>query len=57
MGQNLASQPDPADVRTELGSLMTRLSACGASCPAERTPTIVKSVCAALLGSAVMAVQ
>ena len=57
MGQNLASQPDPADVRTELGSLMTRLSACGTSCPAERTPTIVKSVCAALLGSAVTAVQ
>jgi hypothetical protein len=57
LGQDLASQPDPADVRTELGSLMTRLSACGASCPAERTPTIVKSVCAALLGSAVMAIQ
>ena len=57
MGLNLASQPDPADVRTELGGLMTRLSACGAACPAGRTPTVVKSVCAALLGSAATAIQ
>jgi len=57
MGLNLASQPDPTDVRTELGSLITKLTACGSSCPSGRTPTVVKSVCAALLGSAVTVVQ
>lgn len=57
MGQGLASQPVAADVRAELGGLMSRLSSCGASCPAGRTPTIVKSVCAALLGSAATALH
>ncbi len=50
---NLGTDPNPADVRTELDSLITRLAACGNSCPAGRTPTIVKATCAALLGSAV----
>jgi hypothetical protein len=57
VGANLASQPDPVAVRDELGSLMTKLTDCGASCPAGRTPTVVKSVCAALLGSAVTAIH
>jgi hypothetical protein len=49
---NLATDPDPVAVRSELDSLITSLAACGASCPAGRTPTIVKATCAALLGSA-----
>jgi hypothetical protein len=53
MRTNLGTDPNPADVRTELDSLITRLAACGNSCPAGRTPTIVKATCAALLGSAV----
>jgi hypothetical protein len=49
----MVTDPDPTDVRTELDSLITRLTACGSSCPAGRTPTVVKATCAALLGSAV----
>jgi hypothetical protein len=49
----LATDPDQADVRTELGALITKLTSCGNSCPAGRTPTVVKATCAALLGSAV----
>ena len=52
MRANLATDPDPVAVRGELDSLMTKLAACGGSCPAGRTPTIVKATCAALLGSA-----
>jgi len=36
---------------------MTRLTACGTSCPAGRTPIVVKATCAALLGSAVTLVH
>ena len=50
---NMATDPDPTDVRNELDSLITRLTACGASCPAGRTATVVKATCAAMLGSAV----
>jgi hypothetical protein len=50
---NMGTDPDPADVRNELDSLITRLTACGSSCPAGRTPTVVKATCAAMLGSAV----
>jgi hypothetical protein len=53
MGANLGTEPNPTDVRSDLDALITRLSSCGASCPAGRTPTIVKATCAALLGSAV----
>lgn len=48
----LASQPDPAAVRTELNALMDRLAQRGAS-----TSTILKAACAAVTGSAGMLVQ
>jgi hypothetical protein len=53
MRTNLGTDPKPAEVRADLDALITRLAACGTSCPAGRTPTIVKASCAALLGSAV----
>jgi hypothetical protein len=48
----VATEPDAAGVRSDLDTLITRLSACGSACPAGRTETIVKASCAALLGSA-----
>lgn len=48
----LASQPDPAAVRTELDRLMTNLAGRGAS-----PPTVVKAACAAVAGSAGMLVH
>jgi hypothetical protein len=39
-------------VRSDLDALITRLSSCGGSCAADRTKTVVKASCAALLGSA-----
>ncbi len=57
MAQNVATEPGAAEVRAEIDNLITRLSACGSSCPAGRTGTIVKASCAALLGSAVTLVH
>ena len=57
VGTNVASQPDVADIETEVGALIDRLANCGGPCPSDRTPTIVKASCAALLGSAVILVQ
>jgi hypothetical protein len=57
VSQNVATEPDVADVRTELDSLITKLTACGGSCPAGRTATVVKATCASLLGSAVTLVN
>jgi hypothetical protein len=57
LAQGVATEPDVAAVRGELDALITRLSACGGSCPAGRTGTIVKASCAALLGSAVTLVH
>ena len=57
VGQNLSTDPVPAEIRTELDQLITRLTACGGSCPTGRTETVVKSTCAALLGSAVTLVH
>jgi hypothetical protein len=57
MRSNVATEPDAAGVRSDLDALITRLAACGNSCPAGRTPTIVKATCAALLGSAVTLVN
>jgi hypothetical protein len=50
---NLGTDPNPVEVRGDLDGLITQLTACGASCPAGRTPIVVKATCAALLGSAV----
>jgi len=49
---NVATEPDAAGVRSDLDDLITRLSSCGGSCAADRTETVVKASCAALLGSA-----
>jgi cytochrome c553 len=57
MRANLATEPDTTAVRGDLDSLITRLTACGSSCPAGRTPTVVKATCAALLGSAVTLIE
>ncbi|MDG5500963.1 LamG domain-containing protein [Marinobacter sp. BGYM27] len=57
VGTGLTSQPDEADMRTELDSLMQSLSSCSGTCDAERTATVVKATCAAVLGSAVTLVQ
>ena len=57
VGQNIGSEPTEAEVRTEVDALMTRLSACGAGCAVDRTETIVKASCAAVLGSAVTLLQ
>lgn len=52
IGTNLPSQPDDADVSTELDALITKLANNGAS-----TATVTKAVCAAVLGSAAVTVQ
>ncbi len=52
VGSGLATQPSSAEVRAELEALMGRLTSCGAGCAADRTATIVKASCAAVLGSA-----
>jgi hypothetical protein len=54
---NMASQPTPAQSKTELNTLIDRLTACGGSCAADRTPVVVKATCAAALGSAGMLLQ
>jgi hypothetical protein len=53
----VATQPDKALVYNELDSLTTRLSICDGTCTQERTRTIAKASCAAVLASAVMLVQ
>jgi hypothetical protein len=57
MGSGLLSQPDAANVRLELDNLTTTLTSCGGSCAADRTATVVKSACAATIGSAATLVQ
>jgi hypothetical protein len=57
MNTNVATQPTIAEVKTELNSLMDRLTACGAGCSADRTAIVVKSTCAAALGSGGMLLQ
>ncbi len=57
MPLSLSSQPDKILVYNELDSLITKLSVCTNNCNSERTKTIAKSSCAALLASAVMLVQ
>jgi hypothetical protein len=54
---NPAPVPLTTEVSAELNSLIDKMTACGAGCPADRTPTTVKAVCAAALGSAVMLIQ
>jgi hypothetical protein len=44
-------------VKLELNGLMDTLTACGGSCAADRTGTVVKATCAAALGSGGMLLQ
>jgi hypothetical protein len=57
MGSGLLNQPDEANVRLELDNLMMTLTSCGGSCAPDRTATVVKSACAATIGSAATLVQ
>ena len=57
LGVNVASQPNRAQARAELDNLAARLTTCGAGCNAERTATVVKASCAAVVGSAVTLLQ
>ncbi|WP_240339383.1 LamG domain-containing protein [Marinobacter sp. BW6] len=57
VGSNLASQPGDSAITTELSELMDRLTSCSADCEPDRTETVVKASCAAVLGSATTLVQ
>ncbi len=62
MNTALTTQPDPADVATELDNLIQILTNCaygpGATCASSaRTLEVVKASCAATLGSAAMLLQ
>ena len=68
---NLATQPDESEMLDVLGSTSTQTlsgvnfqslitemtSSCGGSCNSTRTKEVIKAVCAATVGSAVMLVQ
>jgi hypothetical protein len=53
VGTGMTSQPDAAQVSTEVDALIGRLAACGGgACASDRTDVIVKSACSAVIGSA-----
>jgi hypothetical protein len=58
VGSSLATQPTDSELRTELYSLIgTLATSCGASCPADRTKTITKAACAAVIGSGALLIK
>lgn len=57
VGDSLSSQPSDSAIEDELNDLVDILTACGGSCASDRTETVVKASCAAVLGSAVTLVQ
>ncbi len=57
MPLDIASQPAKTAVSNELNNLIDRLAICDSNCNAERTRTITKSSCAAVLASAVTLLQ
>jgi Concanavalin A-like lectin/glucanases superfamily len=57
VGANLPSQPLDSVIEDELNDLVDILTACGGSCDSNRTKTVVKATCAAVLGSSVILVQ
>lgn len=57
MPLDISSQPDKAAVSTEVDALITRLSSCNDSCDSDRSSTIAKASCTAILASATMLVQ
>ena len=54
---NVSRQPDLTDISAELDALTTQLASCGAGCAADRTKTIAKASCAAVIGSATTLLQ
>ncbi|MEM7083299.1 MAG: LamG domain-containing protein [Pseudomonadota bacterium] len=56
-GVAVTSQPDLAAARGELNALIDRLTTCGSSCSADRTETVAKAACAAMLGNAAVVIQ
>ncbi len=56
-GTNLSTQPSRDAISVEIDALISRLSTCGNNCASDRTATIVKASCAAVLGSAVVLVK
>lgn len=54
---SLNSQPDKALVNNEIDALITRLSTCTGDCESDRSKTIAKASCTAILASAVSLVQ
>ena len=55
VGSNIGTQPNTADVKTEVNSLIDQLSSCsGAQCS---TVGVAKGACASVLGSAAMLVK
>lgn len=57
MPLDITSQPAKTGVSSELNNLIDRLAICNSNCNSERTRTIAKSSCAAVLASAVTLVQ
>ncbi|WP_245335292.1 LamG domain-containing protein [Shewanella sp. WXL01] len=57
MPLSLSTQPQALDVSDELSDLVDKLSQCSTNCDAQRTRTIAKASCTAVLASAVMLVQ
>nr|WP_136250731.1 LamG domain-containing protein [Ningiella ruwaisensis] len=59
LGTNISTQPDSAEVYSEISSLIDRLSACSNtnSCSSDTGITVVKASCAAIIGSAALVMQ
>jgi hypothetical protein len=57
LGTNLTTQPDNDEVTEEVNDLIDTLTQCGGSCASDRTETVVKAACAAVLGSATSLLQ
>ena len=59
IGTGLDTQPTNAEIEIELNGLIDTLAVCSGDCsdPVERTRTVVKASCAAVLGSAVTLIQ
>ncbi|MGJ8693660.1 MAG: LamG domain-containing protein [Thalassotalea sp.] len=57
MPLDISSQPNKATVETEISALITRLSSCADNCESERSKTIAKASCTAILASAAVLVQ
>ena len=57
IGANLSTQPSDVDIKTELDLLVDTLTGCAGCNTTERTATVVKATCAAVIGSASVMVQ